>query len=122
MTKELKLFFSIDDIYIIYSALNEICNILDIPDFEIRIGETEEAAAEVMNKIGVIYEANKNVNYYNQTIDLPADEFYLIYIALTEICYGFEIPEFELRIGYSVETVTQLHTRLKNIYRSLENT
>lgn len=49
-------FISLNEIYIIYNALNEVCNIVDIPEFELRMGCTEEAAEAVRKKVGLIYD------------------------------------------------------------------
>ena len=58
--KHTRIDLSIDEIYIIYNALNEICNIVDIPEFEVRIGYPEETVANLQEKIGIIYDSLKD--------------------------------------------------------------
>lgn len=109
-----------EELYIIYSALNEICNITDIPDFELRIGYSEEAVEELLNKISEFYDSLKLQNRSEATIEInpKCDELYLINVSLTEICHILEIPEFELRIGYPEDNALQVFKKINNLYKS----
>ena len=62
MSLEHNIELSLEEIYIIYNALNEVCNIVDIPEFEVRMGYPEERVEEVLQKVGKIYD---NLNKKN---------------------------------------------------------
>ena len=49
--KKQNIFFSREELFIINNSLNEVCNALDIYDFETRMGATREDTVELLNKI-----------------------------------------------------------------------
>jgi hypothetical protein len=51
------------------------------------------------------------------TVSLSSTELIMVNNALNEICNGFDIPEFETRIGYSRQQVKEL---LNQIHASIE--
>lgn len=57
MEKTTKVDLTREELYIIYTALNEICNITEIPDFELRIGYSEETVAALLKKMGAVYDS-----------------------------------------------------------------
>jgi len=59
MNKNITQNLSEDELHIIYSSLNEVCNALGIEEFEIRIGYPDEQVRELMKKIG---KAIDNIN------------------------------------------------------------
>jgi hypothetical protein len=62
MTLSVEIELSEEEIYIIYNALNEVCNIVDIPEFEIRLGYPEKRVEELLEKMGMIYDRLKEIN------------------------------------------------------------
>ena len=44
-------FFSENELFIIHNSLNEVCNALDVTDFETRMGSTREDALNLLQKI-----------------------------------------------------------------------
>ncbi len=123
MEKTTKMDLTQEELYIIYSALNEICNITEIPDFELRIGFSEETVAALLEKISHAYDLLKQQNKPGAIaeMNLTTDELYLINGSLNEICHGIDIPEFELRIGYPMERVLVLFDKIYDIKCSLHD-
>lgn len=121
MEKTIKVDLTKEELYIIYSALNEICNITEIPDFELRIGYSEENVAALLKKISHTYDLIKQQNKPGQVaeMNLTFDELYLINVSLNEICNGIDIPEFELRIGYPMENALLIFKKINDFKRDL---
>lgn len=117
MEKTTKVDLTREELYIIYSALNEICNISEIPDFELRIGFPEETVAALFKKMSHTYDLLKQQRKPDASveIDLTFDELSMINDTLNEICNGIEIPEFELRIGYQRERALAILKKIKDV-------
>ena len=46
-----------DELLILYAALNEICNGIDVHEFETRIGATTEQALKLMGEVGQLLDS-----------------------------------------------------------------
>lgn len=114
MEKKVCIQLSRSELYIIYTALNEICNGIEIPEFELRIGVPEKKVCLLLDKVGDLYRKIKKEDSEHLDIELTNDELYIIYTVLNEICNISEIPEFELRIGYPEEQVAQVLAKIGN--------
>lgn len=117
MKKSTKVDLNQEELYIIYSSLNEIYNITEIADFELRIGFCEETVAELLKKISHTYDLLKQQEKPGAVseMNLTFDEIYLINCSLNEICNGIDIPEFELRIGYPVDRALLILKKINDI-------
>lgn len=51
---EVEMKLSESDLLILNAALNEVCNGIDVAEFETRIGAEKEAVTDILNKIGSI--------------------------------------------------------------------
>ena len=52
--KKTELSLDNNELLILYSALNEVCNGISVPEFETRIGASKEAAFTLLNDLGRI--------------------------------------------------------------------
>ena len=52
--KKTELSLNNNELLILYSALNEVCNGISVPEFETRIGASKEAAFTLLNDLGRI--------------------------------------------------------------------
>ncbi len=52
--------FSKEEIQMIYNALNELCNGVDIPEFELRLGYSESEFYALLKKIGKFLESTEH--------------------------------------------------------------
>ncbi|NMP25447.1 hypothetical protein GW590_00905 [Rahnella sp. SAP-1] len=52
--KKTELSIDNNELLILYSALNEVCNGISVPEFETRIGASKEAAFTLLNDLGRI--------------------------------------------------------------------
>lgn len=52
--KKTELSLNNNELLILYSALNEVCNGISVPEFETRIGASKETAFTLLNDLGRI--------------------------------------------------------------------
>lgn len=56
-----------------------------------------------------------------KNIELTIDEVHIIHNCLNELCNGIDIPEFELRLGFTIDEARKLLERTSRIYREMNN-
>lgn len=56
MKEDSEAVLSKDEIHMIYNALNEVCNGIEVPEFEVRMGYPESQYNALLRKIGDLFD------------------------------------------------------------------
>jgi uncharacterized small protein (DUF1192 family) len=111
---------SIQELEVFIAALEEVVFSIYLQEFHARIGvyrEEVQDLKELMKKALLIHRMKKDTLNSKNSFELSFDQFITLSQCISEVCHGFDVPDFEKKIGITKE---RLEVYLEDIFNSID--